>query len=153
MNYEVELVEVESRPLAAVKRATTFADLGRTIRSLLDEVYAFLRAASDSAPVKQTGHNIVLYFDSGATIQAGVEVGSTFKSVGPIESASTPFGRAAHTLHIGPYSGLSAAHKATREWCAREGRELKEPCWEVYGDWDADESKLRTDVYYLVAGS
>jgi len=153
MNYQVELVEVESRALAAAKRATTFADLGRTIRSLLDEVYAFLRADSDSAPVKQTGHNIVLYFDGGATIQAGVEVGSTFKSAGSVESASTPFGRAAHTLHIGPYSGLSAAHKATREWCSGKGYELKEPCWEIYGDWDTDETRLRTDVYYLVAGS
>ncbi len=24
------------------------------------------------------------------------------------------------------------------------------PYWEVYGDWDDDPSKLRTDVFYLL---
>jgi effector-binding domain-containing protein len=149
MDYEVELLEVQAHPLAAVKQATDSAALGRTIIRLLDQVYAFLRDAR--APVKQAGHNIVLYFDGGSTIEAGVEVSGAFENEGTVKATTTPSGRAAHTVHFGPYSGLPTAHKAARAWCAANRYALEEPCWEVYGDWDADETRLRTDVYYLLA--
>jgi hypothetical protein len=36
------------------------------------------------------------------------------------------------------------------QWCRHHGRQISMPYWEVYGDWEEDPSKLRTDVYYLL---
>jgi effector-binding domain-containing protein len=56
----------------------------------------------------------------------------------------------ATTFHIGDYGGLGAAHEAVRDWCARTGRELAGPSWEVYGHWSDDPAKRRTDVFWLL---
>jgi len=37
------------------------------------------------------------------------------------------------------------------EWCRSQGHRLSGTRWEVYGHWTDDPSKLRTDVYYLLA--
>ena len=70
---------------------------------------------------------------------------------GEVEVGSTPSGRAAHTIHIGPYDTLPAAFDAIRDWAAREDVRLGDTGWEVYGDWTEDPNQLVTDVYYLLA--
>jgi effector-binding domain-containing protein len=61
----------------------------------------------------------------------------------------------ATTTHFGPYGGLHAAHEAICRWCADQGHKLAGPSWEVYGHWtdecNRDPSKIRTDIYYLLA--
>jgi effector-binding domain-containing protein len=52
--------------------------------------------------------------------------------------------------HFGPYDQLRAAHQAVRRWCAASGREIALPFWEIYGHWEDDPAKLRTDVLYLL---
>jgi effector-binding domain-containing protein len=54
--------------------------------------------------------------------------------------------------HIGSYSRLGAAHDAIVKYCEANGRKMTGVNWEVYGHWTDDESKLRTDVYYLLEG-
>ena len=34
--------------------------------------------------------------------------------------------------------------------CRQHGHETALPLWEIYGDWDDDPAKLRTDVLYLL---
>ena len=149
MEYEVEVVEVEPMLLAAATETSMAGGPGPAIMRLLDAVYGFVRAPGST--LHQTGHNVVLYFDGGSRVQAGVGVDRSFEPAGAVQEAATPGGRAARTLHIGPYSGLPAANRAVRDWCVRNGLSLREPCWEVYGDWNEDESKLETEVYYLLA--
>lgn len=60
----------------------------------------------------------------------------------------------ATTTHFGPYARLGAAHTAVREWCAGHGHRLAGVSCEIYGHWDAswnaDPSKIRTDVFHLL---
>jgi len=60
----------------------------------------------------------------------------------------------ASTTHLGPYAGLGAAHDAIHQWCRANNHRLAGPSWEIYGhwdpEWDADPSRIRTDVYYLL---
>lgn len=37
------------------------------------------------------------------------------------------------------------------QWCARNGREPAGVNWEIYGDWEDDPAKRRTDVYFLLS--
>lgn len=62
----------------------------------------------------------------------------------------TPAGEAATAKHIGPYHQLRAAHEAIHAWRSAQDRRFAGKSWEVYGDWNADETKLETDVFYLL---
>jgi effector-binding domain-containing protein len=70
--------------------------------------------------------------------------------------SATPAGAVAWATHFGPYGGLGAAHDAVRKWCEANDRSLAGPNWEIYGhwvqEWNSDPSKIRTDVYYQLAG-
>jgi effector-binding domain-containing protein len=54
------------------------------------------------------------------------------------------------TTHIGSYSNLAGAHQAINSWCAAAGRTIGSCSWEIYGDWSDDETKLETQVVYLL---
>jgi hypothetical protein len=50
---------------------------------------------------------------------------------------------------------MHGAHDAIHQWCKANGRTFAGPSWEVYGHWtdecNRDPSKIRTDIYYLLA--
>jgi len=75
--------------------------------------------------------------------------------VGDVVRSATPAGVVASATHYGPYGGLDAVHTALLQWCAVNSYQLAGPSWEIYGhwqqEWDADPSRIRTDVYYLLA--
>jgi len=145
---EVEVIQVSARRLAAVTEVTTFAAVPSIVRGLLDHVYAFLRSQTE---VVQTGHNVLLYLDSLPTLVAGVEVSGSFEPTGRVAPAETPRGKAARLLHIGPYSKLPESSASLRRWCHEHGHSLAGPSWEIYGDWNEDESLLETEVFYLLS--
>ena len=156
MDRRIEISEVAEQLLAVATDNATTSNLRDKITPLFDQVYAFLK----SADVKQTGHNVILYWDerdkqlifseTGLRIQAGVQISVPFEGDGIVSCSATPGGTVATTTHMGPYSELPAAHGALRQWCKDNGRKAAGPNWEVYGDWSDDPSQLRTDIYYLL---
>jgi effector-binding domain-containing protein len=54
------------------------------------------------------------------------------------------------TVHIGPYEELRTSHHAVVEWSRRNGHQLTGTCWEIYGDWNDDPTRLRTDIFHPV---
>lgn len=149
MDNEVKVVDVDSSPTAVIRGHTDQAGIPDTIIGSLNRVYAALEGTG----AVQQGQNIVLYGPHGPTfdVEVGIQVDRPFTgSPGGIESSSLPAGRAARALHVGPYHLLHHAHAAVMSHCKAEGLELSGPNWEVYGDWDDDESKLETEVFYLL---
>ena len=61
---------------------------------------------------------------------------------------------AATTVHFGPSPRLFETHDRIRQWCAGHGHRPAGISWEIYGHWDeswnANPSKIRTDVFYLL---
>jgi effector-binding domain-containing protein len=84
----------------------------------------------------------------------GVELSAPFVEQDDVVRSATPAGAVASTTHLGPYGGLGAAHDAVQRWCNANHRRLAGPSWEIYGHWqdawNADPSRIRTDVYYLL---
>jgi effector-binding domain-containing protein len=139
------------RMLAAVRAETTRQRLGADIVRLLDQVWPVLREQGVT-----TGHNVVVYYAGGAgrfTIEAGVEALTDFTERGQVRHASTPSGEVAVATHHGEYSDLASAYAALELWCRDTGRRPAGVNWEVYGDWDEDPAKRRTDVYFLLRPS
>jgi effector-binding domain-containing protein len=141
-------LEAPSHVLAVVRRRIAPSEISRTIGDTIVLVYDFLK----TAPIASDGHNVVVYRDveEGLELEVGVQVSGTFEGKDAVQCTRSPGGRAAHTAHYGDYAGLGAAFVAIRQWCKDEGLSLAGPRWEVYGDWDDNPARRRTDLYVLL---
>jgi predicted transcriptional regulator YdeE len=157
--YEVRTEQAAPRLLAAVSATTTRQQLGTDIIRLLDLVWPVLRGQG-----ARTGHNVVIYdrggdviYDRGGDatlrIQAGVEVFGDFTDSGEVRHRETPAGEVAATTHHGEYSDMARAYAALEQWWAGNRRRPAGSSWEVYGDWDDDPARRRTDIFCLLAPS
>jgi effector-binding domain-containing protein len=97
---------------------------------------------------------MALYLGAQGSVEVGAEVSEPFTGGPRVHCSQLPAGRVAHAVHFGPYGQLSDAHQAIREWCAAQGHRCTGVSWEVYGHWEeswnADSTKIRTDVFHLL---
>ena len=139
------------RVLAAIRSTTTPERLGADIVRLLNVVWPVLREQG-----VRTDHNVVIYRNGGdrgtLTVEVGVETLTDFEDRGEVGHVLTPSGEVVTTAHFGEYSDLGGAYSALERWCANHGRSPAGVNWEVYGDWEEDPAKRRTDVYFLLEG-
>jgi effector-binding domain-containing protein len=154
MEDRVWVEAVSEVPVAAVRVRLAPQDIPRSFRASLDKVWSFL---GKEPGLRTDGHNIFIYHrnhdadgDGKIDIDFGVQVARNFAGVGDVISTTSPAGRAAVSKHVGAYDRLGEAHAAVRRWCAANGCALAGVDWEVYGDWNDDQTKLETHVYYLL---
>jgi len=149
------VVSVQIAPalrVAAVRRTVWIREIAAAWRPALDLVWAFLRSQPG---LHAGGHNIFLYHhptrpDAPMEVDFGVEVSQPFAPSGEVFATETPTGEAAVAVHVGPYARLPETHRAIHAWAASNARQFAGHSWEVYGDWQADETKLETTVVYLL---
>ena len=149
MTTDIIDIHVGSRPIAAVRLRTTIAMWSSQFGRVLGTVYEALRAGN----AKHLGINVMVYrhrADGQVDIECGVEVVEKFEDISNVVYSETPTGDAVTAAHIGPYTRLGQTHDAIVDWCRGHGRKLTGVCWEVYGHWNEDESKLRTDIFQLI---
>jgi hypothetical protein len=149
MEYDVRVEAVNSQPLAVVRRRATLPELARVVPDACGAVWAVMRALK----VQGLGRHVAVYLDDQMNLEIGVEVETPFAGHGEVVGSATPAGTVATATHFGPYNRLGEAHTAIHRWCADQGHALARPCWEVYGHWDDDPAKVRTDVFYLLQGT
>jgi len=105
--------------------------------------------------VPGAGRHIAIYYDDQINLEVGVELEAPFAGHGEVIGSSTPSGRVVTTTHFGHYQQLCNAHDAIHRWCTQHGHAVGWPKWEIYGhwldEWNHDPSKIRTDIYYLLA--
>jgi effector-binding domain-containing protein len=150
MDYEVSLLTVAEQPIAAARQRTTFKMVSREIQGLLSGPWAFVRSHPG---LWIRGCNVAIYWDPPAegSVEVGIQVTSSFEGSDEVVCSATPAAKVAMTTHFGPYSGLGAAHQAVRVWCRENGHTLLSPHWEIYGHWNDDPAKVRTDVLYRLS--
>jgi effector-binding domain-containing protein len=146
--YDVRTEWAGPRVLAAISETTTPQVLGADIVRLLNVVWPMLREQG-----VRTDHNVVVYRGGAGgtlTVDVGVETLTDFEDLGQVGHVLTPSGEVATTAHFGEYSDMGLAYSALERWCADHGRSPAGVNWEVYGDWEEDPAKRRTDVYFLL---
>jgi effector-binding domain-containing protein len=146
VDYQIELRAVEAQPTAVVRRRANCNELSRVVPQGCGEVWAYFRSAGLPKP----GRNLAYYPGTAGDVECGAEVDGPFPGNSAVVCSSTPAGLVATTAHWGPYDRLGEAHEAVRRWCADHGHALCGESWELYGHWDDDPAKLRTDVFYLL---
>ncbi len=151
MEYNVQLAQLSSRPLAVVRRRAHQQDLSKVVPDGCGIVWNVLR----SQQISGAGRHVAVYLDGQINLEVGVELDTPFADYGEVVPSATPAGLVATTTHFGPYGLLHGAHAAIQQWCRVNGHTLAGPQWEIYGHWidawNADPSLIRTDVFYLLA--
>ena len=149
MVSQVRIEQLPSAPLAVVRRQARQSDLPRLVPECCGLVWNAVRAQQARA-----GRHVAIYWDGSIRLEVGVELLGPFTEQDGVGLSATPAGTVASATHLGPYSGLGAAHQAVRQWCQAHDRELAGPSWEIYGhwlpEWNSDPSQIRTDVYWLL---
>jgi effector-binding domain-containing protein len=149
MEYQVQVKQVASQTTAVVRFRARQADFSQVVPQGCGEVWTFFRASNLPRP----GRNLALYLDCEGdlvNLESGAEVDQPFTGNDRVVCSCTPAGRVATAVYMGPYDRLGDAHGAICQWCAANGHALAGPNWEVYGHWENDPAKLRTDVFYLL---
>jgi effector-binding domain-containing protein len=148
-DYEVSVVNVAPRSVAGVRAEVPMGQVAHYFGRYLDQVYA----AGRSGAIALDGQNIFIYrhgAPGSLVVDFCVGAAGTFDTIGNVTWRQTPGGAAVTTAHWGDYGGLRAASDAVQRWCSAHNRKLAGVSWEVYGHWNEDPAKLRTDVYYLL---
>lgn len=141
MQPEIAVLRVEAQP-AAVARGTARWD---SIPPVLIGLLHFVRQY-------RKGREVAIYYPmpDGPRIEAGVLVPTAFEDHDSVFCSATPAGLAAVASYVGPYRGIPPVHCAVQNWAKENGHMLAGPHWEIYVHWDQDETRLRTDIYYLL---
>ena len=144
----ITVEKVAPRPFAAVRTLIPVLDIPKRFGEFLDQVYA----AGKAGKVKLDGQNIFVYragpSDDVVEAEFGVGITEPFQPLGSVYQSEVPGGTAATATVTGPYSGIRPGHQAIVDWCKANGRSRSGVRWEVYGHWDPDPEKIRTDLYH-----
>ena len=133
--YDVSVERTAACPTAVVRARTTWPEFPTLWRTMLDEVWAFLRARPN---LRTDGHNVMLYRHTGGgevAVEVGVQVTGSFEPAGRVVPSMLPAVEAA-TARAATIADLGAAHAAVQTWCSEHGRGLTGRSWEIYGDPD-----------------
>jgi effector-binding domain-containing protein len=149
-SYDVQIQRVASVPLAVIRRQASPSQLAGVVPECCGLVWTAVRAQR-----AQAGRHVAIYWDGSIRLEVGVELRGPFVEHDEVVRSATPAGLVASVTYLGPYTGLGAAHDAIRQSCLANNHQLAGPNWEVYGhwqrEWNADPSRIRTDVYNLLS--
>src|SRR4030095_7710286 len=104
---------------------------------LMDKMWQIVKSNS----LKNKGLNIWVY-EHGEKLFAGVELDESPKAELGLEQKSVTLTRYASYKHIGPYKLINEAGERMIAELRRQGFETTLPYIEIYGHWNADETKL-----------
>jgi effector-binding domain-containing protein len=147
--YTVHVQQLDSIPLAVVRRQVRRSELSRVVPECCGIVWNVIRAQHANG-----GRHVAIYWDDSVRVEVGAELEGPFSEAADVVCSATPSGNVAWVTHYGPYAALGAAHQAVHEWAEATRHHLAGPKWEIYGhwkkEWDEDPSQIRTDVFYLL---
>lgn len=131
MEYTIRIKDVSPQQLVLARRKCSWAEWGAAIESLLRDVWARLNQL-DSVTVGPAMARIHELDGTMLEVEAGFPVAEPLTATEGVEIGELPPGRAATTLHTGPYERLSEAAAALDEWVAREGLRVAAAPWFVF---------------------
>ena len=148
---QIALETVSPQRIAAVTARVHIPDIMGAWEPALFQVKSFLSARPD---LDAGGRQVFLYHhptqrDQPMEIDFGIEVADAFETSGNVHCVSTPEGRVATAVHIGPLTSLPQTHKAIHQWCADNGHAIGGFSWESYV-WGDGADPVETVVRYLL---
>lgn len=145
---EARIIDLEPKSGAGIEVFARWPDVVLTIRKTFDRLYAA------GALEPGHGHNFVLYSNEtkeGGTLLVGVLDRQPGGADPDVKAAHTPGGRVITAPHIGDYAQMRSTYDVLHAEVKAKGMKRIWMSLEVYGDWDNDPAKVRTDLYLYLA--
>ena len=156
MDFECEFVcelkELAPTPALLIRASTSMSELGALFESGYHEILQQL-ATEGKSPM---GPPFARYFGMSAgtfEVEFGFPVEDGVEGGGRVVTGSTPEGKAASSLYIGPYGEIEGVYDALMKWVEDNGFALSGEAYEIYLDNPAETppDQLRTRVYLMLA--
>jgi effector-binding domain-containing protein len=145
MRYETQFVDLQAQQVAVVRGHLVTEEIAEFIGPAFGEVINVL----DKQGLHPTGVPFGRYrptADGGFDVAVGFPSSDVVEPTGRVEPDQLPGGRAARTMHVGPYGDVGAAYEAAIAWLTEEGHEVSADPWECYLD-GPEVPEPRTEVF------
>ena len=116
-------------------------DYTGTVFQLMDRMWKAVKQNN----IKNKGLNIWVY-EQSEKVFAGIELENQSESKFDLEQKNITLSKYAYYKHVGPYQLIRTSGEKMREELGKKGLTVIFPYIEIYGHWDADESKLETEL-------
>lgn len=148
MSYTIRIKDVTSQRIILARRRCSGAEWGAVLEDLLRGVWTRLNQL-ESVTVGPAMARIRELGGAALEVEAGFPIVEPVQIEAPFEVGQLAPGRAATTLHEGPYERLFDAAAALDEWVAVEKLAVEAAPWFIF--WvDPDEAEtpaaLRTEL-------
>ncbi len=150
--FVCELKELASVPALTIRVHTQMHDIGKLFDAGFREIADLLR----SQGLDPAGPPFARYSNmemEALDIEFGFPVPGSANGGGRVTSSTTPSGKAASCIYIGPYGEIEPAYDALMKWAADNGFSLGGEAYEIYLDDPANTppEQLRTQVCLLLS--
>lgn len=145
MGYEIEFVDLQEQPVAVVHGHTSITEIGDFLGRAFGDVVAAVERQGGTVVGPPFGRYRQAT-DGELDVQAGFPVAAPVTAEGSVRPGTLPGGRAARTLHRGPYDGVAAAYEAALGWVTENHCAVSAAPWETYLD-APDVEQPRTQVF------
>ena len=156
MQHTVDITRTQASTAAVTRFHVAYSDMA-TIGEHMSHAFGTVMAALGRDAIHSDGPALAYYEpgEDGFDVAAGFRVASDVATPPGLERLDIRETEAAHTTHLGAYSGLSAAYDDLRAEVEHAGRRLAEgPMWEEYWSGpETPEDQTRTEVYWPLSPS
>jgi effector-binding domain-containing protein len=131
MSYTCEIKEQSSQPVLSVRTTTSVQELPK----VLGEAYRAIAEFLGKTGQQPSGPPFAAYYNmdmQNLDVEAGFPVSRTLEGRGNIQASVIPAGKAATTLHTGPYSEIEPAYQALTQWMGEQSRKATGVAYEFY---------------------
>ena len=149
-----ELVELVPRPAAVVRATMAVSELP----SFFGRALGAVAAAAAGQGLELLGEPFAFYPGAPTDVvevAAGFHVSSAVEPADDVVPLELPGGRAATTVHVGPYESMHKTYAEMHVWMAKQGITQADHMWEVYlsdQSTEPDPSTWRTQIFWPVNG-
>jgi len=152
MNDKVELRELESQPIASIKKKIKAWQIPKVFPKLMMKLFSFL----EEKRIQPIGAPLAIYygFEKGkGEIEVGMPISESITPEGEIESSNLPGGKTAYYIYTGKLRKISKIYDIMKEWIQKEGYKYTNIWWEVYltdPHKEPDQNKWQTEINLLL---
>jgi len=147
----MEVRTTEEQSTLVIRTTTPVEKLSELMGAGYGEIVQFMGSAGaqPAGPPFAVYHNMDM---SNLDVEIGFPVAAPTEGGGRIKAGTLPGGKAAVTLHVGPYGKIEEAYNRLTAFVKEQGLEPEAFCYEFYLNDPAETppEELKTEIYFPV---